>query len=99
MLGLIVNTVALMAILWMLARHEADLSFGRTMLVVFGITFGCGLLGLLHPLAPLAAFAVVTPLALKFFFYLRTGPAFGATGLFLVWLVVWELLWAWLRRP
>lgn len=56
MLGLIVNTIALMAILWMLARHEADLSFGKTVLVVFGITFGCSLLGLLHPLA---AFAVL----------------------------------------
>ncbi len=86
--AVVMHAAALAVLLFLLARHEVCFSLLKTTLVVFGVSLICVLLELWRPLAPLAGFAVITPLALKRFFHMRTRIVVAVTIPFMCWLTL-----------
>lgn len=83
--GTVINTAILCAIMFLVARHEADYSFYRVSL----ISFGLGICNILLPymLGTWGALIVVLGLAvwaLHQFCYLRWSMAGVITGLYLI---------------
>ena len=93
MIGLVLHPGVLIVIMWLVARHNAELNFLTAFLVIFGVSVCSALLGTLHPIAGLVGFIVLLPLALIRFCYLGLKQAFVVTGLFAGWLLAYELLW------
>ncbi len=90
MLGLVLHPLALLLLMWIVARHDAEFSFFTTLLVVVGVGVCAAVLGILHPLLGLVGYIVLLPLALVRFCYLSLPQASIVTGLFLVWLIAFH---------
>jgi hypothetical protein len=93
MIGLVLQPIVLIVIMWIVARHDAELNFLTALLVVIGTGFCSAMLAALHPIAGLAGYVIILPLALVRFCYLSLKQAAIVTGIFAVWLVGWHVLW------
>ena len=98
MIGLVVHPVVLIVIMWLVARHSAELNFFTALLVTIGVSVCSALLGALHPIIGLVGFIVILPFALVKFCYLTLKQAFIVTGIFTTWLIVYQLFWGMLLK-
>lgn len=62
MIGLVLNPVVLLILLWLVARHEAELEFSVIFLVSLGI--GLGSMAISHVLAPYLGMFTLIPIAM-----------------------------------
>jgi len=92
MLSLILDPIGLMAILWLVARHNADFEFSTVFFVTLGLTLATFLIAL-----AIGIFAVI-PLfglcvwALMKFCYTTLGQALIATTIFVAYKIGYGLL-------
>ena len=93
MVALVLHPAVLILIMWIVARHNAELSFLTALLVVIGVGVCSALLGALHPLAGLFGYVIILPLALVRFCYLNLKQALIVTGIFAAWLIAYEVIW------
>ena len=93
MIGLALNTAALLGIMWIVAKNNAEFSFFTTVLVIVGINICGALLGLIHPLAGLLAYFIILPLALVRFCYLSIKQGLIVAGIYFVWLIAFHVAW------
>jgi hypothetical protein len=98
MIRLVVDPAVLLVIMWIVARHNAELHFLTAFLVVVGVGVCSALLGALHPLVGLLGYIVILPLALVRLCCLSLKQAFIVTGLFAAWLISCEVIWVVLLR-
>ena len=98
MIGLALNTVALLGIMWMVAKNNAEFSFLTTVLVIVGINICGALLGFIHPLAALLAYFIILPLALVRYCYLSIKQGFIVAIMYFVWLIAFHVAWEYLTK-
>jgi hypothetical protein len=92
MIGLVLHPAILIGIIWTVARYDAEINFLKALLVVIGVGLCSALLGTLHPLLGLLGYIVILPAALMRFCYLRLKQALIVTGIFVAWLIAYELI-------
>jgi hypothetical protein len=92
MIALVLNPLVLIALMWLLARHEADMSYLKVFGIVFAISIIALLLALVHPLVGMLGYLILIPLALHRFCYVRLTRALAITGLFIVWQIVFRVV-------
>jgi hypothetical protein len=90
MIGLVVHAVVLIVIMWLVARHSAELNFFTALLVTVGVGICSALLGAMHPFLGLVGFIAILPLGLVRFCSLTLKHASIVTGLFTVWLILYQ---------
>lgn len=93
MIGLALNTAALLFIMWMVAKNNAEFSFLTTVLVIVGINICGALLSLIHPLAGLLAYFIILPLALVRFCCLSIKQGLVVAGIYFIWLIAFHMAW------
>lgn len=98
MIGLALNTAALLFIMWLVAKNNAEFSFLTAICVIVGINIFGALLSLIHPLAGLLAYFIILPLALVRFCYLSIKQGFIVAGIYFIWLIAFEIAWAYLTE-
>ena len=98
MIGLALNTVALLGIMWIVAKNNAEFSFLTTVLVIVGINICGALLSLIHPLAGLVAYFIILPLALVRYCYLSIIQGLIVAVIYFVWLIAFHVAWEYLTK-
>ena len=94
MLAFLVHPLVLIGFMWLVARHSADLDLLRAFLIVFGAgIFSWVLSSMLHPIAGTVGYIVVLPWALINYCELSLKEALIVTGLFMAWLIGWQVFW------
>lgn len=99
MLALLINPLIVMFLLWLFARHEAELSYVRIFLVISVLTIVVFLIGIQHPLVALVCYIVLLPIAITRFLYVTLPKAIIVTVLFLVWQLLFNLAFSYITRP
>lgn len=90
MLGLVINPLIIMFLLWLFARDEAELSYVNILLVTIALTMIALLIGFQYRFGGLLAYIALLPFALTRFCYVSLAKASIVTVLFLG----WQLLFA-----
>jgi hypothetical protein len=85
MLALVINPLIIMFLLWMFARHEAELSYINILLVTLGLTMLALLIGFQYRFMGLVVYIALLPMALTRFCYVSFLKASIVTVLFLGW--------------
>ncbi len=83
MIQIIVSALILCAALYLVARHEAEISLPLILMIVVGVSVAAALLSLAHPLAPLLSL-VLLAWAIQRFCYVGWSKAWIVTGIYLV---------------
>lgn len=91
MLGLLLNPLILMLLMYWLARHEADLAFYKAFLICFLVSLVVFAAGLAIGSFSLLIYALLLPWALVQFCYLRWKTAFLVFGIFFVYQILLSL--------
>jgi hypothetical protein len=99
MLALFINPLIVMFLLWLFARHEAELSYVTIFLVITALTIVVFLIGLQHPLIAFICYVVLLPIVITRFFYVNLAKASIITVLFLVWQLLFYLGFRYITRP
>jgi hypothetical protein len=84
MISIIISTLVLCAAMYLIARHEAEISLPVILMICVGVNVIGGLLGLM--IGPFALLVTIALLAwsLQKFCYLGWSKAFTVTGIYLV---------------
>jgi hypothetical protein len=88
-----------MFLLWLFARHEAELSYLTIFLVITALSILVFLIGLQHPLIAFICYVVVLPIVITRFFYVSLPKASIITVLFLLWQLLFHLALSDIIRP
>ena len=99
MLALLINPLIVMFLLWLFARHEAELSYAKLLCIVAGITLFVLLVASQKPILGLIAYVVLIPIALVRFCFVSLSKASVITVLFLAWQIAYNLAWSYLLHP
>jgi hypothetical protein len=99
MLALLINPLIVMFLLWLFARHEAELSYPTIFLVISGLTILVFLIGLYHPLIAFICYVFLLPIVITRFFYVSLPKASIITVLFLAWQLLFHLAFGYITRP
>ena len=99
MLALLINPLIVMFLLWLFARHEAELSYPIIFLVIGALTILVFLIGLQHPLIAFICYVVLLPIVITRFFYVSLPKASIITVLFLAWQLLFHLAVSYITRP
>ena len=99
MLALLINPLIVMFLLWLFARHEAELSYIRILLIMCVLTIVVLLIGVQHPLVALICYIVLLPVAITRFLYVSLPKAIIVTVLFLAWQVLFNVAFSYVTRP
>lgn len=92
MISLLLDPLILLLFMWLLARHEADFSYLKLLLITLCIALIANGLGMLNPWLGLISYIILIPLALHRFCYITLKSAVLITALFIVWQVAWHLI-------
>lgn len=84
MLSILISALILCAALFLIARHEAEISLPVILLIAVGTSLVSALLSLVHPFLGLAGLLLALPWAIQRFCYVGWGKAFVTTGIYLV---------------
>ena len=93
------DALIVMFLLWLFARHEAELSYARIFLVISALSILVFLIGLQHPLIAFIGYVVVLPIVITRFFYVSLPKASIITVLFLVWQLLFQIAFSYITRP
>ncbi len=96
MISLVLSPFIVMFLLWLLARHEADLSYYTIFYVVTGVSFVSFLTGLASPWIALVVFLIGLPIAIARWCYVSLPKAVLVTILFLGVQLGFSILWRFL---
>ena len=99
MLSLLISPFIVMLLLWLLARHEAELSYQIIFFVVAGVSVAAVLGGLASPWLALGIYIIGLPLAIARWCYVSLPKAALVTILFILIQVGVEVLWGVLLSP
>ncbi len=99
MLALLINPLIVMFLLWLFARHDAELSYIRILLIISALTIVVLLIGVQHPLVALICYIVLLPIAITRFLYVSLPKAIIVTVLFLVWQILFNVTFSYITRP
>lgn len=99
MLGLLISPFIVMFLLWLFARHEAELSYYIIFFVVAGVSVVASLFGFVSEWLAFAVYAVGLPLAISRWCYVSLPKAVLVTVIFIVIQVGIEFLWDILLSP
>lgn len=99
MLSLLLSPFVVMFLLWLLARHEAELSYFIIFFVVAGVSVAAFLGGLASPWLGLGIYVIGLPLAIARWCYVSIPKAFVVTVLLLGFQVGLEALGDLLLSP
>ena len=99
MLGLLLSPFVVMLLLWLFARHEAELSYYIIFFVVTGVSVAAFLGGLASPWLGLGIFVLGLPFAIARWCYVSLPKAALVTVLFIVFQIVLEVVWELLLSP
>ena len=98
MLALFINPLIVMFLLWLVARHDAELSYIKILLIMSVLTIVVVLIGAQHPLVALICYIVLLPIAITRFLYVSLPKAIIVTVLFLVWQVLFNVAFSYITR-
>ncbi len=84
MISLLLTPVIVMFLLWLLARHEAELSYYIIFFVVAGVSLAAFLAGLASPWLGLGVYLLGLPFAIAKWCYVSLPKAALVTFLFIV---------------
>lgn len=99
MISLLLSPIIVMVLLWLLARHEAELSYYIIFFVVAGVSIAAFLAGLALPWLALGVYIGGLPLAIAKWCYVSLPKAVLVTFLFILVQVGFEILWEGLLSP
>ncbi len=93
MITLLLSPIIVMALLWLLARHEAELSYYIIFFVVAGVSLAAFLAGLASPWLGLGVYVIGLPFAIARWCYVSLPKAALVTFLFIVIQIGIEVVW------
>ena len=99
MLSLLINPLVLMLLLWLFARHEAELSYVKLLCIFAGITLLVLVVASQNPIIGLTVYVVLIPIALVRYCFVSLSKAIVITVIFLAWQVAYNLAWRYLLHP
>ena len=97
MISILVSTLVLCIAMYLIARHEAEISFPIILMICVGINVLGGVLGMfIGPLALIFTIALLA-LSLRKFCYLPWPKAFAVTGIYLTTNVILAIIFRSMR--
>lgn len=92
MISLVLDPLVLLLLMWLFARHDADFSYLKVLLITFCVAIIASFLASFHPIIGSASYVVLIPFALHRFCYISLKQAFIITGIFMAWQIIWHLM-------